>query len=477
MKKLIMKLTNLPVSMKASFAFIIANFLQKGISLITIPIFTRILTEENYGQISVYNSWREIINIIISFSLAGGVINNAMLDFKEEKDEFLSSIFSLIIFSTIIFFILYKITEIFWGKILNFNNSLINFMFLGFAFNSSFGIWSIKEKFDYKYKKIIIISFCICIFSPILSYYLLKNSSLEQVSAKIYGDGIVILLINIIIFAIIFIKGKTIVNFRYWKYALKFNIPLIPHYLSNIILLQSDRIMIARYINLEKAGIYNLAYIVASVIGLIITAINSSFVPYSYKQMEKKNYKEIGQDAEVLSEICALGTLIFILLGPEFIKIMAPPSYYEAIYTIPPVVLGNYYIFIYTFFGNIEFYHKKTKFIMFATVLASLTNIILNIIFIQKYGYLAAGYTTMISYFFMIILHYYFMRKIEKNKIYNIKKIFIIVIMTTILGLTCLIFYKYILIRFIFLLILCFIGIFKIIKIYKKFDNELSNKI
>lgn len=48
MKKLLSKLSNIHLGIKASFAFMMANFLEK----ITMPIFIRILTEEAYGQIS-----------------------------------------------------------------------------------------------------------------------------------------------------------------------------------------------------------------------------------------------------------------------------------------------------------------------------------------------------------------------------------------------------------------------------------------
>ena len=63
----------MPVQMKASMWFLICSFLQKGISMITTPIFTRILTTSEYGQYSVFNAWLQILTPIVCLSLYAGV--------------------------------------------------------------------------------------------------------------------------------------------------------------------------------------------------------------------------------------------------------------------------------------------------------------------------------------------------------------------------------------------------------------------
>lgn len=86
----------------------------------------------------------------------------------------------------------------------------------------------------------------------------------------------------------IFYKGKCFFNKRYWKYALLFNVPLIPHYLANYALGQSDRIMIGKLIGSSEAAFYSVAYTISMMMMLIISAINNSFIPYLYKELDKK---------------------------------------------------------------------------------------------------------------------------------------------------------------------------------------------
>ena len=101
---------------------------------------------------------------------------------------------------------------------------------------------------------------------------------------------------------------------------------------------------------------------------------------------------------------------------------MAPVVYWEGIRIIPPIVLSNYIIFLYTLYVNIEYYHKKTFFIMINTSIAALSNIILNLIFIKLFGYVGAAYTTILSYLISLGLHYAYARKLN-NKLFTGKTV------------------------------------------------------
>lgn len=79
------KYKNLPVQVRASFWFLICSFLQKGISMITTPIFTRLLSTSEYGQFSVFNSWLGICTVIVSLQLYAGVYTSGLVKFEDEK--------------------------------------------------------------------------------------------------------------------------------------------------------------------------------------------------------------------------------------------------------------------------------------------------------------------------------------------------------------------------------------------------------
>ena len=75
----------MPVQIKASFWFLLCSFLQKGISVITTPIFTRLLSTAEYGQYNVFNSWLSIATIFITLNLSYGVYTQGLINLKMSK--------------------------------------------------------------------------------------------------------------------------------------------------------------------------------------------------------------------------------------------------------------------------------------------------------------------------------------------------------------------------------------------------------
>ena len=62
-KKLINKYKVMSEDVKCSIYYIICNLFQKGIAFVTVPIFTRVMSTEQYGQFSVFQSWIQIFII------------------------------------------------------------------------------------------------------------------------------------------------------------------------------------------------------------------------------------------------------------------------------------------------------------------------------------------------------------------------------------------------------------------------------
>ena len=84
----------------------------------------------------------------------------------------------------------------------------------------------------------------------------------------------------------------------------------------------------------------------------------------------------------------------------------------QKLYMIPPVASSMYLILLYNVYSIFEFYYEKTKPVMVCSMLSAGLNILLNYLFIPQYGYLAAGYTTLVCYLFNSIMHIFVLRKI-----------------------------------------------------------------
>lgn len=456
--RLLEKYSKLPPSVRASVWFTICNILQKGISMITVPIFTRILTEEQFGVYSVYQSWYQIIFVFATLNLSNGVFNNGMIKYEDEKDKFISSMQGLTTTITLILIAIYLCSIDFWNNIFELSTILVLAMFIDFLVTPAMLFWSARQRFEFKYKKLVAVTLIMAAGSPILGIVTVLCTKYKA-EARILSFAAVQIVIGIVFYVYNNYKGKCFYNKKFWKFALAFNIPLIPHYLSQSVLQQSDRIMINSMVGSDKAAIYSVAYSISTMMILVTAAINNSFIPYTYKKMKEKRYEDIKNNANILVVLVGACMFIVIAFGPEIIKIFAPASYYEAIWIIPPVAISVYFMFLYPLFGNIEFYFEENKYVAMASITGAILNVVLNYLMIPIFGYIAAGYTTLLCYILFSAGHYVFMRKVSKKhiqgqKIYDMRFICLFSVIMLVGMIAMLAVYKLTIIRYAFIVAL-----------------------
>ena len=457
------KYKNMSVPAKAAIWYSFCNILQKGISFIVVPIYVRLLTIAEYGQYTVFQSWRDVLIIVATLNLYCGVFTKAMVDYKDDRDRYTSCMQGLSTVVTLALLVIYLVVSNFWSSLLEIDFITIILLFVYYVFYPAFLFWSVRQRVEYKYKSMIIATLMTSILTPVLSIILLKVTSLGE-NAVIWGFLFVQIVVGAIFYFYNFVRGKCFYNKDYWEHALKFNIPLIPHYLSLIVLGQADRIMIKDICGADKAGIYSLAYSVSLLMNVFIAAINGSLVPWIYEKLKHKDYKPISMVSRNLCILVGIMTLGAILISPEIIHILGTEEYMEAIWVVPVVSLSVYYIFCYGLFSNIEFYFNATGYVMIASTVGAALNIVLNALFIPIYGFIAAAYTTLVCYILFMVMHYLFMRKICKTQIegevvYDNKFIAVSSIILFALMFACLLIYRITAVRYCIIALLVVIAI------------------
>lgn len=454
---------SLSEQVKASIWYTICNVLNKGIALLSTPIFTRILTEEQYGIFSVFQSWYSIIFIFTSLNVFLGSYTKGLLLYKDRREEFTSSLLCLTTVITCCFGMIFLINIDFWSSVFELPSILLFAMFIELIFMPALEFWSAKERFDFKYINYVIVSVAMTSLSfttSVIAVVLLKH----KVEARIYSDVFSKVIFSIIIYIMIFLKGKKLFVREYWIYAIKFNIPLIPHYLSNYILSQSDRIMISKMVGNIQAAYYSLAYSIATMMNLIIIAINNSLTPYIYHSIDEGEEKSIDKVTTPVLLMVGSITVLTMIFAPEIIRIFAGKKYMEAIYVIPPIAASVFFIFVYSMFSTIEYYYQRTGLIAIATCISAGINLVLNFLFIKSIGYYAAGYTTLICYIFLSLMHYLFYKKtIEKelpraNGVYDTKMIMVVSIVVLAMMTFMIVIYQLTIMRYMIALIFVLIA-------------------
>lgn len=343
---------------KAGTWYTVSNFLIKGISFITLPIFARLLTKDELGQFSNITAWFNILAIITTFELYSSV-SIARFDFKNELKKYISSNLVLGTAITSVFYIFCLIFHTVVEQILMIDFFTLNIMFIYLLVYPSIQMLQIEKQITHKYKTVVTISFLSSFLSTITSIILIlifKN----HLYGRIVGHFIPLILISLLVYVWIIKDGVKITK-RYSKYAIKVSLPLIVHLLAGYLLSSSDKIMITKMVSSEANALYSVAYNVSLLVSLLWTSLNNAWSPWAYKQMDEKRYDKLKK----YSKPYFLGFLVVVyvamLITPELLLFMGGRGYMEAKYVMPPVMVGYVFQFVYSLYVNIEFYHKKQK--------------------------------------------------------------------------------------------------------------------
>ncbi len=437
---------NLPEPVKASMWYTVSNVLQKGMALLATPIFTRLMTKDQYGEYSIFLSWYNIFVIFSSLNLFQNSYDKGLLVYEKTERAFTSSMLGLCFTLCTALLAVYLLFQDFWTEVLRMSPALMAAMFLLLYTNPASEFWASRERFHYRYKKYIAITLCTTAMSLVLGVIFVVNTE-QKTIARVYTDVFAKSFFPAILFVLLMVQGKCFFQKDYWKYGLTFNLPLIPHYLSTFALNQADRIMIGDMVSDAAAAVYSVAYTISTVMLLVTNAINQSLVPYIYKAINGGCPEKVGKSTRMLFLLVSLLSILTMCFAPEVIFLFAGSGYAEAIWVIPPIAASVFFIFCYTMFSTIEYYFMETKLIAAASVGCALANIGLNYVFIRLFGYYAAGYTTLACYILLALTHYVFYRKtIRKQEVpslYDEKTVMLCALLTLAVMLVMVMTYRF----------------------------------
>lgn len=454
-------------TIKSIFSYSIANIIALIVSLLSIPILTRIISVSDLGVSTSFSTLQNILTIICLLSIYIA-IDRMLLDVKKKEFEFLSSIYLFSDMFAVVIFIIYFIFRKYLNIIFGFDTWMMLLMFSFIILTNGCTLlvayWNFKNKYKYTFLYNLFVSPVSQILSLILSYLFIKNKYL----GRILGLNIFNVCFGFFCGIYIVRKGKFKFKWGYVKEALFISLPMIPHLLAQVLLTSCDLLMIKNMIGLKEAGIYSMAYTISNILYTVLLQLFSPWSPWFYRRMHNDELDSIKNNSKILMIFSAFLCLGLFTVAPEMIHLFLRKEYMEAIYIIPPICIGIYFEIMYKFFYDVEYFYKRNKLIAIFSVSASIINIILNYFGLKIFGYRAAAYTTLISYLILLILHYIGMKKVEKRVLFDTKFLMLISIILLILGyVNIIIVYNFIL-RYVLLLL---IGIL----LFIKYKNLLLN--
>lgn len=399
----------------------IANGISLVVGMLMIPVITRVLNPDELGVASSFVSTRNTF-VIVAVCAVYSYVHRAMLEYRNNKRDY---VYSLVLFCFValagVFVIFYPLQSII-KSLFSLDTFLYYWLFVSAFVFAVYSIGYYYCVFHNKAKIILLITLGV---GPIAQFIAIGLSFLLQ-DKKYIGRVIgldfayLVTTICVIVWIVFFMPCKRF-HLEYVKNTLAFTVPIIPHLLSQMVLTQCDLIMISYYAGEDKAGIYSMGHTVGFLAFTVMSQVMAVWSPWVYRRFEEKDIKSVYDNSKMMILIGVYMSVGLITVSTELIKLFLTEAYLFCIYIVPPLVTAMFFQFIYLFLYDLEYYHKKAKRIACASVVAALFNFVLNMIFIQKYGYIAACYTTVAGYFVLVAINFCFSIELNVRRTYSIR--------------------------------------------------------
>jgi len=221
---------------------------------------------------------------------------------------------------------------------------------------------------------------------------------------------------------LLLLSGEILTAFRFsfngalLKKVLRYSYPLLVAGLAGTVNEALDRILLkhmipAEQLPMEQLGIYGANFKMAVLMTLFVQMFKYAAEPFFFSRSKDKNARELY--ADVMNFFVAAGLIIFLIVNLylEYFILFIGQGFREGAQIVPIVLLANLVMGI---FFNLSIWYKLTNKTMYGAVLVmigALVTVVINVIFIPRYGYVASAWAHLICYSLMVLLSYLWSRK------------------------------------------------------------------
>jgi O-antigen/teichoic acid export membrane protein len=398
-------LINKENQIKNSFIYMLPIVVSDLLPIITLPIFTRIFTQEDYGILALVTIYGLFASGLANFGMTAAFERN-YFQYRDDKVKTSQLIYSTVLFTSSLFTVLALITFFFKSQIAVFitgeasHGMILFWAFCAYYFyNIAFQYFLIYYKNagqakHYSAFKILnrFSSFILSMLFVVVWEYGILGIIYSQLLS-----GFLVYSILIIIFLQ---KYKPTLCWEVFKESIKISYPLTPRIFIGVIGTQFDKYMINLLGSLGGTGIYALGKKLSDMLFTAMTALQNVFNPHVYQLMfdsEEQSGHEIGKYLTPFIYISVAAALLLVSFAEEVVFLLMAPGYEAA----APIAMVLTLYFAFLFFGKITsiqlIYSKKTHITSLLSFISIALNISLNIPFIYMWGAMGAAMATVIS--------------------------------------------------------------------------------
>ena len=383
--------------------YVATSVIAKGISALSTPIFTRLLTPAEFGLYPLYNTWMSIISVIVTLELTGGVIYRGLQKYSDKKDVFLSTSFGLFLTVFLPFCTFYFA----FNSVINSISGLSTFIFVLmmaqiFA-NTVIAFYSAKARYEYNYKSVALINLVSAFAIPFTSIAFILLGKFKS-EARIISSALVLTVIGAFALYGILKKSGTLFNKEIWGYLLKFCLPLLPHYLSLSLIMRVTEITIGKKFGTDSLGKYSVAVSVGMALTVVTSGVLSALSPWLLRKIQAKETVKIRELLLLIVKGLCVLCLLVLAIAPEVIFILTPPDFRPALPAVYPLALSIIPQFLSSALTSAGMYYDKSYLCAVPSVISAAMSVALSLLLLPKIDYRFGAVFVLVAYLLFAIL-------------------------------------------------------------------------
>lgn len=385
--------------------YLFAVVANKALSFISIPVYTYLLSVDDYGVLNVFNSTAQVAAVFLTLNTEVA-ISRYYYDAKNEED-FKRFVGTSICFSFAIFVVLSAVLVLFSDRLANYMGfeKMLVLCLVPYALILVLdGVFQQIFQPLLKSKLIAIVS-SITVYSGFaISVVLVLLMPEKRYYGIVCGSMLMALIVGI--YKVLQIRKHYSHCFetKYLRYILNFTLPYLPYSLSGIIIAQFGKMIIGQQDSFNSAGLYSFAHNLSGLMMILIVVVHQAWNPYYFRYMKEGNYKTLDGDYNIIWKVTLIFGAFLSLYCYEIGFVLARPQYLSALYLVPFLVLGYlFYQWSYVYLRNTS-YEKKVIWNAIIVVSSGVVNLLLNTILIKSYHSLGVAVSFAVSYAYMLCI-------------------------------------------------------------------------
>ena len=393
----------LTVPARASLGFTLAGILAKGIGVLLTPLFSRLLTAEEYGLTSLYLTWLGIFSVVATLGISGSVLYRGMQKYRANVDAFLASAFT---FATCFFLLTLGAYLVFRGPIDRFTGLTTPFtllLFMQIGANLSLSFFCARCRYFYRPLPYAVVTLGCDLLSAAGALLLIRLAPHPE-TARIYATLAVSVAFAAVLTVLRYLRGKCLFRREHLAFLLPFSFSLFPHYAATILLSEGGRAIIGRRLGRAVLAGYGIASALGLSLSLLSVGIGAAFQPWVMRKVAAGESEKIAPITNRLSLLFTLLSGLLMLFLPEIFSLLAPVEYRAALPAALPLACSVLPHFLASMLAGILLTRERVGAVSCVTLSVAVLSLLADAVAVARFGAVASGFVTLGSALLLFVL-------------------------------------------------------------------------